>query len=81
MQKRELTEREYIWSFIDSFLVTFLLLTITQIIFAPYGTNDYSKGEFYLCIGFGLAVATMLHWASIKYVLNFLFGREEQAES
>lgn len=80
IESKKLNRRQYIWSFIDSYLSMFLLIFIGQIIFSPYGTTDYTDGRFYMCIVIALIPTIWLNYYSIRWLINFIRNKEPMPE-
>ena len=79
-ETNKLNRRQYIWSFIDSYLSIFFFFSLTQIIFAPYGTRDYTDVRFYLCLLFSLVLTVWINWYSIIWLIKFVKNKEPMPE-
>lgn len=77
---KKLTKRQYIWSFIDSFLVTFLFLAFVNIAFHVYVMKDYSLINFCLTLILALTLAISFHYRSLLWVYKFIKSKKDMPE-
>lgn len=76
----KLKMRRYIWFRIDSYLSTFFFLAFAQIVFTPYGSNDYADFKFYLCLVNALVMTLFFHGRSIRRLIIFIRNKESVPE-
>ncbi|MFC1225069.1 hypothetical protein ACFE6N_14740 [Pedobacter sp. BG31] len=79
-ETKKLNRRQYIWSFIDGYLSMFFLIFIGEIVFAPYGTADYTNGWFYICLITALIITFWFNYYSIRWLVKFIRNKEPMPE-
>ena len=80
IETKKLNRRQYIASFIYSYLSSFFFFFLGEILIGPSEVADVGDYRFYFRFAIALIMTLWLHWYSIVWLIKFIRNKEPMPE-